>query len=242
MAKNPVLPLYYNDISGSTQDWTDEEFGAYMRLLIYQWDKGFIPLEMQRLKRIAESVEKNWPVLCQKFTPGQDGLLQNSVMEKIRIEREKFLRHQTDNGKLGGRPRKENPNRTQTKSQNKPKKKPLEEEIEEEIEFENEIERPFTSEKFQILWQNWKDYRQREFRKKYKSSQSEQAALAHLVRISGGSEDISFRVIQQSIANQWMGLFELKDNNQNASISKKYTGKSAGAHQIIDDIRAAGRP
>lgn len=96
MAKDPVLPLYYNDITSSTVDWSDEEFGAYMRLLIYQWDKGSIPESMGRLKRISDSAEKNWAILSQKF-PKKDSVLMNEKMEEIRNEREKFRAKQKEN-------------------------------------------------------------------------------------------------------------------------------------------------
>lgn len=56
MAKDPVLPLYYNDLTSSTQDWTDEEFGAFVRLLIYQWDKGALPSCVEELKKISPSL------------------------------------------------------------------------------------------------------------------------------------------------------------------------------------------
>lgn len=227
MGKNPILPLYYNDLLGSTQDWTDEEFGAYMRLLIYQWDKGFIPNEMKRLLKIADSAEKNWPVLCQKFTPGEQGFLKNSVMEKIRFKRENFLKHQTENGIQGGRPPKTQ-TQTQLKTQTKAKKKPLESEKENEIEkeFEEEIIMPFKSENFLKSWLNWKKYRYQEFKRKYKSAQSEQQALTHLQKISNGIEEAALAVIAQSEANQWQGLFEIK-NNLNGSDKPVKTGTSA---------------
>jgi len=67
MAKDPIFPLYYNDIDRSTKTWTDEEFGAYMRLLMEQWDKGGLPKDYQRLTRIATSLDKNWSLLKDKF-------------------------------------------------------------------------------------------------------------------------------------------------------------------------------
>lgn len=240
MAKSPCIPLYYNDLRGATQDWNDEEFGAYVRLLIYQWDKGFIPNDLLRLNRIAESTSKNWPVLCQKFTPGENGFLRNSVMEKIRAKRISFLNHQSENGKLSAKKRWGN-NQMDNQKITKPitKKKPLEKENEIEIEIENKdkgvqgekdfLKMPFTSENFEILWQNWKKYRLQEFGSKYKSMQSEQAALLHLAKISGGIEGTATEIISQSIGNQWQGLFELKNSsngiNENKSRSiKKVTG------------------
>lgn len=107
MAKNPIFPLYYNDILGSTKTWTDEEFGAYMRLLIEQWDNDFIPNpyqtstkelppDFQRLSRIATSAEKNWPLLSTKFTETEHGL-QNQNLERIRDLKRKHSEKQKEN-------------------------------------------------------------------------------------------------------------------------------------------------
>lgn len=97
MPKDPILPLYYNDIQSSTLHWTDEEFGAYMRLLIHQWDKGSVPEDPVRLRRISETAKKNWDVLGPKFYKGEDGLLRNKKMEEVRVNREKFKEKQKGN-------------------------------------------------------------------------------------------------------------------------------------------------
>jgi len=96
MAKDPILPLYYNDITTSTQDWTDEEFGAYMRLLIHQWRQGGLPNDYQRLTRIATSLPTTWPLIKQKFAE-VDGMLKNPVMEEIREKRAKHKEKQSEN-------------------------------------------------------------------------------------------------------------------------------------------------
>ena len=96
MAKDPVFPLYYNDIDRSTKTWTDEEFGAYMRLLMEQWDKGYLPNDYQRLTRIATSLDRNWSLLKDKF-PASDGVLKNPVLEAHRAKRAKHKEKQKEN-------------------------------------------------------------------------------------------------------------------------------------------------
>lgn len=96
MAKDPVLPLYYNDITTSTQDWTDEEFGAYVRLLIHQWRQGGLPKDYQRLTRIATSLDTNWSMLKCKFEDTGD-LFKNPTMEAIREKRDKHKERQKEN-------------------------------------------------------------------------------------------------------------------------------------------------
>lgn len=96
MAKDPVFPLYYNDIDRSTKTWTDEEFGAYMRLLMEQWDKGGLPKDYQRLTRIATSLDTTWPLLKDKFVE-VDGQLKNLVLEEHRDKRLKHKQKQKEN-------------------------------------------------------------------------------------------------------------------------------------------------
>ncbi len=92
-----VLPILFKDLAQSTAHFTDEEFGAYMRLLIHQWSQQHIPDDLKRLSRIAESVEKNWGVLSDKFPVKTGNGLQNAKMEKVRKRfKEKSQAHQIE--------------------------------------------------------------------------------------------------------------------------------------------------
>lgn len=72
---------------------------------------------------------------------------------------------------------------------------------------------PF-SDNFMTVWETWKNYKRSEFQFKYKSVESEQAAVNELVKISGGNEEIAKEIIMQSLTNGWKGFFQLK-NTQN---------------------------
>ena len=78
--------------------------------------------------------------------------------------------------------------------------------------FKEEIELPFFSKEFEEIWEAWKDYKKKEFKFTYKTSQSELAALNGLVTLSKGNEDIAIKIINQSLANGWKGLFNLKED------------------------------
>lgn len=56
----------------------------------------------------------------------------------------------------------------------------------------------------------WLDYRH-EIKKPLKGEKTIRAAVQKLRTLSGGSSDAARRIIQESIANGWQGLFELKD-------------------------------
>lgn len=132
MAKNPILPLYYNDIDRSTRTWSDEEFGAYMRLLIEQWDKGYLPNDYQKLTRLSTSLDRNWKFLKDKF-PEVDGVLKNPVMEEIRAKRNKFSEKQKNN--VQKRYQTDYQNTFQKVTKTPSKKLPLENEYEIENEY-----------------------------------------------------------------------------------------------------------
>lgn len=121
-----VFPLYHKDFSDSVTSWSDEEVGAYMRLLIHQWSNGCIPKEMNRLRRISDSVEKNWLLIKTKFTIETEHGFQNPRLEEIRLEKQRFSEKQSANGSMGGRGNKsEKPKESQTITQPKSQKKAL---------------------------------------------------------------------------------------------------------------------
>ena len=63
MNKNDIIPINHMRLISATIDYTDEEFGSYLRLLIKQFDAGFIPTDMQKLKKLSDSIEKNSHIL-----------------------------------------------------------------------------------------------------------------------------------------------------------------------------------
>ena len=79
-----------------------------------------------------------------------------------------------------------------------------------------EIIFPFDSLEFKSMWSNWIEFR-RQIKKPYKSDMSLQGALKNLSKYP---EDVAIKMIEQSIANQWQGIFELKQQ-QNNGITKK---------------------
>lgn len=88
--------------------------------------------------------------------------------------------------------------------------------------LEVELIIPWNTEQFLCHWRIWKEYKWQEFKFKYKSTHSEQMALKTLAELSEGKEDKALLIINQSIANTWKGLFELKQsiNGQGATAAK----------------------
>lgn len=132
----PAFQLYAQDFLTGCIFLTNEETGIYIKILTKQWTDGKIPK-----KRLGFLVGLNWvdfsEELQAKFIEENEFIYN----KRLEFEREKmvgFHQKQAENGKKGGRPRKnttlekvnndgvlediENPNKTQSETQTKTKK------------------------------------------------------------------------------------------------------------------------
>lgn len=121
----------YQRFLTSTMGWKEEEQGAYLRLLIIQFDQGGIPADLESIGAISPVAKKIWTKkLARKFRHhNEDGTLYNSVMKDIRDDAIEKQAVNKENGGKGGRPKKnrtvipdkpngyenDNPNGSQTK-------------------------------------------------------------------------------------------------------------------------------
>lgn len=84
--------------------------------------------------------------------------------------------------------------------------------------------------------EKWLSYKKTEFRKSYKSAITFKTFLKHLYDLGQGNPEIMRAIIEQSIANRYEGIFELKKSsygNTNIAASDSYIS--------TDRIVAAGR-
>jgi uncharacterized protein YdaU (DUF1376 family) len=119
MAKDQkvYMPLMIGDWLKGTRGMRAEVRGVYINLLLYQWDNGFIPSDMEELCFIDPELPKVWVKLKDKFIEVEPGKLQNKKNEEVRA----FWQKQKKNGKKGGRPSKEEPKQ---ELNNNPKENP----------------------------------------------------------------------------------------------------------------------
>lgn len=133
MSKDPAFPLYAQDFLTGVMYMTDSEIGQYIKLLCKQWTDGEIPK-----KRVGFLIGCQWEEvgeeLKSKFIENGESLI-NKRLEEERQKRANFRKKQSENGKKGGRPKKNKPN---TKPNNN-QKKPLENENDFEKEIKNQL-------------------------------------------------------------------------------------------------------
>ena len=122
----PAFQFYPGDFIMGTSFLTAEETGGYIRLLCHQWTNGYIPNKINLIKQLTGVFDdSSIAEILKKFKEDQSGNLINERLESTRSNYDQFKIRQSENGKKGGRPRKEiNPNETQTKPKDNPEVNP----------------------------------------------------------------------------------------------------------------------
>ena len=77
---------------------------------------------------------------------------------------------------------------------------------------------PFDTLEFINAWGLWLEYR-KEIKKPIKGKISQQAALKKIAKLANGEEAKGIAIIEQSLENNWRGLFDIKIN-RNESIKE----------------------
>jgi uncharacterized protein YdaU (DUF1376 family) len=106
MSQKVYMPLMIGDWLKGTRGMKAEVRGVYLNLLLFQWDNGYIPADMDELLLIDPELGKVWDKIRDKFIEIEPGRLQNKKNEEVR----NFWKKQKSNGSKGGRPKKGNPN------------------------------------------------------------------------------------------------------------------------------------
>lgn len=88
----------------------------------------------------------------------------------------------------------------------------------------------FVSDEFRDSFSLWLDYKS-ERKEKYKSERSIRMCYDKLVKLSDNNPAIATEIVNQSIANNWAGLFALKTENNNGN--KITTNEADSGNTII---------
>lgn len=209
MAKDPAFLFYPNDYIGGTLGMTFEEKGAYIELLMVQFNRGHMTSHM-----IAQIVGQIWESIKSKFVQDENGLWYNERLELEKQRRMNFTESRRNN--------KEGKNQYTKGHKKGHMTSHMENENVNENKDSNIVNLPFKNSEFETAWNDWKEYKQSQHKFKFKSQKSEQTALNQLSELSKNSSDTAIKIINQSIANGWKGFFELK--NLNNGNNKKQTG------------------
>ena len=92
MAKDPAFLFYPNDYIGGTMGMTFEEKGAYMELLMMQFNRGHMTSHM-----IGQTIGQLWDKIQDKFIEDDKGLWYNVRLEEEQIKRKTFTESRRNN-------------------------------------------------------------------------------------------------------------------------------------------------
>ncbi len=96
---------------------------------------------------------------------------------------------------------------------------------------------PFNSNEFMEIWDGWKRYKIKEFGFKYKSVESEQAALVKLSEYSEGIENVAIELIKTSMSNGWKGFWPIENKNNGDNKNRRTaTGGSVSTKAAFTKI------
>jgi hypothetical protein len=90
--KTPAFLFYSSDFLTGTMFMTNEQVGAYIKLLCVQHQYGH--LSHQQIKNIAG---EHTDLILTKFVTDEKGLYYNSKLENILVDREKFCESRRQN-------------------------------------------------------------------------------------------------------------------------------------------------
>jgi uncharacterized protein YdaU (DUF1376 family)/uncharacterized protein YegP (UPF0339 family) len=211
MAKDPAFLFYPNDWIGGTMGMTFEEKGAYMELLMMQFNRGHMTTHM-----VGQVVGQLWDKIKDKFIQDEQGMWFNRRLEEEKEKRQKFTQSRRNN--ISGE-NQHTKNKKLTTTSERSYDQHMTTHMEDVNVNVNEIDYFFNSLIFIENWKTWKDYKKNQFKFNFKSKNSEQIAINHLIKLSEKKEQNAIDIINQSIANGWKGFFQLKTNQNGKTIT-----------------------
>lgn len=225
MAKDPAFLFYYQDFLVGTDDFKNEEVGAYIRCLCIQAAKGGI--SENHMKKICESPDVHNLIKKKFIYYPEEKVFRNARLSE-EVEKRKSYCESRGKNKKG---------KKHVKIISKSYEDHMEDEDENEIEEENVfntggvgenskteklkkndmstakdtegIPLPFKSPAFASIWAEWLQSR-KEARIKNYTPTGLKRLFKWLEMESAGDESVAIAIIDQSLTKGWQGLFELK--------------------------------
>lgn len=205
LIKNKCFPLRDDIRTQQIAVWVKElQENSFLMPFVHSDDKSYYVLDFS-----SEKIDKPQKSVCGNNAPTFDSIREYSrIVENVRAGEERRGEDKERKG-VGG----ENEfSRDSEKKEAQQKKKEM---PPPGSAAPPSVIMPWPDEEFSTQWALWKQYKAKEHRFGYKSPQSEQAALKELAEFSGGNMETAIKIIHQSMAKGWKGLFKLKDDERN---------------------------
>jgi uncharacterized protein YdaU (DUF1376 family) len=264
----PYLPLYIQDFLTDEKliECSAKATGVYVRLMCIMHkseDYGKILLKQKdkqndkQIENFAIKLGKQMPYSQQEIHDALQELLAekvlsvegDSLVQKRMVKDNALSLVRSEAGKKGANVKDFAKAKPEAKGQANTEYE-IETEIEGDNEFKYELSKaekkvktieakidivyPFVTDRFINAWSLWLDHR-KAIKKPYRSGLSQQTALK---KLSEYDEDTAIKMINQSIENDWQGLFELKDQKNGKSGNNKKQQQSDNSSEYLKNYYA----
>jgi uncharacterized protein YdaU (DUF1376 family) len=252
IVKGPYYPLYTADFLEGTLLFDAEETGAYINLLIYQWNNGFVPNDKKSIKKIAKISEKKLEKVLKKFTLTPDSFLQNERVEKERSKFAKLSVKQSDNAKKRWQKNEQKtdamalpdsmPNECQTDASKLNYTNTISNDIVNKegvtppvpLPEKKELSYDFIKnepEEFKEAFRKWISYKKSR-KQMYKTQETLQDAYQLLKTYSNKQPELAMQVVLGSTGNNYAGLQPLKNHATNKNNNRPAIETGAGRKEF----------
>lgn len=226
--KNPAVLFYTADFITGTLFMSNEEVGAYIRLLCMQHQKGH--LTEAEVKQICKT-DDVYKSIIQNFKTDTDGLFYNQRMDLEKDKRSKYSESRANNRK-----KKEETYEKDMKNICNSYEKHMENENENiNIYINNNKNNKYFNNK--ELNNIFKEYLK--IRTKLKAVNSERAINSLLKKLEPFDDDTKYKMIEQSIINSWKSIYDLKTefkSNKKVKPVPDWFDKEIKKEEVSDEV------
>lgn len=199
--KDPAFLFYPNDFLSGTLTMSDDQIGKYIRLLCLQHQRGH--LSEKDMIFICKSYDED---IFSKFKIDEENKYYNDRLEREIVRRKAYSDSRSKNRKAT----------SDKQSEKKKDKKIISSSYDNHIETEtitiiNELN---LNNEYTKVVSKWLEYKKSRG-EKYKTTMSLKSLINQLAKFSASNPITADMIVEQSIANNWAGLFELKQNTTN---------------------------
>ena len=205
MAKDPAFLFYPNDYLGGTMGMTFEEKGAYMELLMLQFNRGHMTSHM-----IGQTVGQLWDKIQDKFILDTNGLYYNIRLDEEKEKRKSFTDSRKNN-KLGVNQYTKKGGHMTSHMENENENRIIYKELLLKVISENKILLP---DGFDLLILEWLKYKS-EKRQSYKET-GLKTFINGFLRDSNSDLIIGRKMLDYSMGQNYDGLFMPKDSEKDS--------------------------
>ena len=212
--KDPAFLFYPGDWLGGTLGMTFEEKGAYLELLMLQFNRGHMEGHV-----IGQTVGHLWDKIKSKFVQDEDGLWYNVRLEIEQNKRNSYINSRMNNikgnnqysktGHMSGHMTSHMRGHMENENENRIEKERGVYRGERKGKERNIFDLSEVGEDWLPLIERWLQYKS-DRKERYKSQDSVMTMVRKLKRISGNNHMVAEQIVEQSMAANWAGLFELK--------------------------------